>query len=304
MPGVQTVGRGGEEASSSKLASPLGQNAPSTSQADVPPKGFDIGHFAFTNPVAFRKVIAPPTHTSTLPGPSRSKDGGLAPQKTTALTISLSDLTKIFRCVCCNLPWTTRKTSVQKMAHIRGCAKKHKFTDETVQILVQKEVDKFVPIPALKKGKEKELPPAELPLKNTYMEDILVTAAPRKKAKGKEFRSHVANISVTRASTLNRAQELLFASNDASNLDPLTYSAGLLSKFPGTDEENNLAPTSQPFGKSILGQLQGAISKPLFSISSPSPSPSQPSSLPIGLFSPAGSTSNHDNSIMTGGYVQ
>ncbi|KJA30165.1 hypothetical protein HYPSUDRAFT_196428 [Hypholoma sublateritium FD-334 SS-4] len=303
--GVQTVRKVNEEASSSKLGPLLGGNTPSTSQADVPPKGLDLGRFAFTNPVASRKVMTLPMHTPTLPGPS-SKDGGLAPPNTAAaLNISLSDLTKISRCVCCDLPWTARKTSIQKMAHIRSCAKKHKYTDETVRILVQKEVDKFVPVPALKKGKEKELPLAGLPSKNTYMEDILVTAAPRKKAKGNEFRSHVANISETRASTLNRAQQLLFASNDASNIHPLTYSAGPPPKFPGTDEENTLGHMNQSFGKSILGQLQGATSKPLFSISSPPPSPTRASSPPIDLFSPAGLTSNHnDNSMMTGGYVQ
>ena len=304
MPGVQTTRKENEEASTSKLATPSGRNATSTSQADISLKDFDLGRFAFTNPVASRKVKTLPTHMPTLPGPSRSKDGGLAPQKSTTLAISLSDLSKISRCVCCDLPWTTRKTNVQKMAHIRSCAKKKKFTDETVHILVQKQVDKFVPVSALKKVNEKELLPPALPSKNTYMEDILVTAAPRKKAKAKEFRSRVATITETRASTLNRAQGLFFAPNDVSNIDPLTDSVGSLSKFPIINEEDTLAPTSQPFGTSILGQLQGSSSKPLFSFSSPPPSPSRSLSPPVESFSRAGSTSHHnDNSIMIWGYV-
>ena len=160
-----------------------------------------------------------------------------------------ADLAKLGKCVSCDLRWTARKTAHQKMIHIQTCAKKHAFTDETVRILIRKEIDN---VTAHNKAA------CILMESNTYMEDIVAHAAPRKKGRRQRVAETVQTIQVTRSTILNRAQAVLGSlSPDAP---PYTQSVG-----PASPSINATIPLStQSFGPSVLGSKYTVKARSLF----------------------------------------
>jgi hypothetical protein len=254
------------EASTSKLQfSPL----PVTS-ATVVPKILNLTQFAFTNPPIRRKLAGPARGIATATLPSSNTELGRKTSKT--LDIPASDLAKISRCISCDLSWTARKTPVQKMAHIKSCAKKNNFTDETIQRLVRKEVANYVPIVKQSKVKVKDSVSQESLAKNTYMDDILVGAAPRKKGKPQQAQTVLSSVSTTRGSILERAQTIL-ATSSAHDVNFATLSTP---KHPSTCsgiQDEDILLSTQTFGQSALAQKQGVTSKTLFSATYSSPTP-------------------------------
>lgn len=252
----------------------LDKNFSAVSSARGGSKGFDLNRFAFTNRTTARKVA---TQALTLPS-SRNKTTQAKPPPTRTMDFLTPDLAQISRCVCCALAWTARKTSTQKMLHIRSCAKKHGFTEDTLQILLHKEAEKLPATVPSRKGKEKELGslPEESFSKKTYMEDILVGVDPRKKVKSKDSRILVTNISETRGNILSRARLVLSSSNTSLGSTPVVHSTEPTLNATGINDGDYdyLLPSTQAFGQSSLGQFQGATSKPLFALTSPPPSPS------------------------------
>jgi len=159
---------------------------------------------------------------------SNTKGSG---QKRLPLDLSASDVAKISRCICCNVQWTARKSGPQKMTHIQSCAKKHALDDGTVNFLIQKEIS-----------------PEEPFVKKTFLEDVLVDAAPKPKAKRrKKEESSLKSASVSRASILARAQGIL-------STDNCNYQNG--STFAGSTQGYSELPSTQAFGRSGLAQMQ------------------------------------------------
>lgn len=58
----------------------------------------------------------------------------------TGITTSNRDLSRLEKCVCCQLKWTVPKNATQKLRHIRKCSRKYAQTDETVSALIRKEL--------------------------------------------------------------------------------------------------------------------------------------------------------------------
>ena len=163
-------------------------------------------------------------------------------QKRLPLTI---DVTKISRCVCCNVQWTARKSGAQKMIHIQSCAKKHAFDSETINLLIQKQSLEEEPV-----------------LKKTLFENVLVDAAPKEKLKRrKKDGGSLKTVSTSRASILARAQGIL-----STSVDDFECQNG--STFAGLNQGHSELPSTQAFGRSGLAQMQNFESN-TFSLDGP-----------------------------------
>ncbi|KAF9464414.1 hypothetical protein BDZ94DRAFT_1321063 [Collybia nuda] len=222
---------------------------PSSNNAwsDENPK-LDVAHFAYLCPVK--------------PGPSRvgSGSGAVATedrpvrQKRPTLMhrfssdFSDADLTKLKKCVSCEVNWTTRKTGSQKILHIQSCGKKNALTDETIRVLIQKEIDTTA---MEKKNKLTHVPS----IRPTFFEDTVSDAARKKKGRHLETIETVQSVHAVRNILLDRARAVLGPPGDlAQSNDDLgivhTQSLGV--EFPG---DNGLIPATQGFGRSALGRV-------------------------------------------------
>jgi len=211
---------------------------------DVP--SMSLARFSYSNASSSSKLIPPhPAIARKGPGEAvpllKRKSAHRFPSD-----FSDADLAKLGKCVSCDLRWTARKTAHQKMIHIQACAKKHSFTDETVRILIRKEIDLLTPNKAGCISTES----------NTYMEDIVAHAAPRKKGRRQKAAETVQTIEVTRSTILNRAQAVLGPS--FPDAPPCTQSVGPSSINP------IIALSTQTFGPSVLGRKYTAKAKSLF----------------------------------------
>ena len=158
------------------------------------------------------------------------------------------------------------------MAHMKNCARKHAYDEETMQILLQTEVRNFVPSKKVVKGKAR-LVSEEPASKKTILEDVLVDAAPKKKAKRQQHESLLSNVSQTRPTILARAQEIL-APNPPNHYDNprrgLDQDKGSFGQDRNPDDSMKF-PSTQEFGKSALARIY--TSKTLFSVMHSSPPP-------------------------------
>ena len=187
--------------------------------------------------------------------------------KQTSLGLSLSDLAKISRCVCCDISWTTRKTGHQKVAHMKNCARKHAFDEETMQILLQTEIRNFIPV---SKGKARavSMEPASM---KTFLEDVLVNAAPKQKAKRQQPESRILNVSQTRVTVLARAQEILASSSNHGDNSRRELAHPSFGQY-GNVDGSTMIPSTHDFGQSSLARIYGSTSRKMFTATySPSP---------------------------------
>ncbi|KAF7292351.1 hypothetical protein HMN09_01219100 [Mycena chlorophos] len=215
----------------------LDTNADATeSEADeevVP--SLNLAHFAFkgtTRPLQQRNSGSTIGSSSsgevpTKPAPRRSR-------KKLNEDIPENDLKKLYKCVSCEMPWTTRKTAAQKLVHIRSCAKKTGITHETLVFLVRKEVENSPSV----KGKEPAGP-------STLLEEVVRDAGPKRKTKRRAPIDILKNASETRDNILDRARSLLHAQGDA----PRTQAV--------VPDPSAAPPATQTFGTSRLGQQRG-----------------------------------------------
>ena len=172
---------------------------------------------------------------STEPAPSTGSamSNGTAKVLKQKRSLSASDVSKLLRCVCCNVQWTARKSGAQKMVHIQSCAKKHAFDSETIDLLIQKEIS-----------------PEKSSVKKTLLEDVLVDAAPKQKVKRrKKEEGSLKTVSTSRDSILARAQGIL-----STSTDDCKYQNG--STFTGSTQGHSELPSTQAFGRSGLAQMQ------------------------------------------------
>ena len=243
---------------SSIQASPARGNSahpPCTESDDDDVPSMNLTHFSYNNAPSSSNLIPP------RPGITRKGCGEVGPvlKRKSAHRFSSdfsdADLAKLAKCVGCDLKWTARKTAHQKMIHIQACAKKNAFTDETIRILIWKEID------LVTAHNEAACIMTE---SNTYMEDIVAHAAPRKKGRRQRAAQTVQTIEVTRSNILNRAQALLGPSS--SDALPCTQPVGSASP--------RINPTiplpSQTFGASVLGRKYTVKARNLFTEDEPS----------------------------------
>jgi hypothetical protein len=181
---------------------------------------------------------------------------GITPPKKTTMNhrfsqhFSDAELANLAKCISCDIRWTSRKSVSQKMVHVQSCARKNSLTDETVRILIRKELD-IVPAHNLKaKGKEKVQAtpePSEPGPQNTYLEDIINNAVPKKKGKRPEVLKTVKSVTETRNVILDRARSLLSPVDDVQSV-PTGYGV------PQGPNNTTVPPSTQSFGQSALAQ--------------------------------------------------
>ncbi|RDB22532.1 hypothetical protein Hypma_010039 [Hypsizygus marmoreus] len=172
-----------------------------------------------------------------------------------------AELAKLTKCVSCDIRWTARKTAPQKMMHVQSCAKKNSFNDETIRILIRKELDNTTVTSTNGKGKAKATAGSTEPTgSQTYLEAIVADAAPKKKGRRLEASETVKNITLTRDAILDKARTVLGPTRPADTFVVHTQSVGAAVG----DAENTGYPSTQGFGSSSLGLKYVQQSKSLF----------------------------------------
>ena len=214
---------------------------------------------------------------------SRTKD-------TTALVgFSERQLVPLRKCVSCNIAWTTRKTAVQKMSHIRTCARKMKIMDETLKDLISKELDSLPPEDVPKtKGKRKKAQLSEDTPPKTLLDDVVgdpqVTRVRKRQVTAS---SSVKDVTETRDVILDKARQLLHQSLDtvprenALRPPPQTQAFGesrLKNTLIHISTEIQGPPPTQAFGESSLANRFSARPS-LFSAEPPATQAFAPSRL-------------------------
>ncbi|KAG6854859.1 hypothetical protein C0991_012049 [Blastosporella zonata] len=173
-----------------------------------------------------------------------------------AVYFSDSELGRVLKCVSCDIRWTSRKTAAQKMLHVQSCAKKKHLTDETVRILLRKEIDSHALDTSPDKGKGK----AKATEFQTFLEEVVAEAAPRKKGRRLEVQETVKTVSQTRDLILNKARAVIgstLTSGPASDKEPHLSTQAVGVRVTDTVP---LLPT-QSFGRSALAQAREMTSR-------------------------------------------
>ncbi|KAJ7638981.1 hypothetical protein FB45DRAFT_1023726 [Roridomyces roridus] len=170
-----------------------------------------------------------------------------------------AQLKKLTKCVSCDAAWTVRKTGEQKLVHIRKCAKKSGFTDETVRLLITKAVEN---LPGDSKGKGKAPPePA------TLLEE-LVDGPPKRRGRRKQVSDTLKDVSETRKNIADHARVAWGSGDDsivqtqalrAETREPAATQAFGPSRLaqrhkPSLDSDDE-PPSTQAFAPSKLGQF-------------------------------------------------
>ncbi|KIK67985.1 hypothetical protein GYMLUDRAFT_36793 [Collybiopsis luxurians FD-317 M1] len=165
-------------------------------------------------------------------------------------------LSRLLGCVSCDLTWTTRKSTTQKVTHMRSCAKKHGITDDTLVVLVRKAIDNVPTIQSKGKGKAKDV---EDGAPKTFFDDVMLDAAPKKRGKRPEVVATVKQVEETRDDIMSKARAIV-AKGDAHTRAIREHKLGQYGDFL-----SDLSPSSTPrFGKSALAKRPGIQSRSMF----------------------------------------
>ena len=230
-----------------------------------------LNRFAFQKPSRLRLGKAKSSTSSSAQGQDPSVESEL-PAKPTGRAInshrfaddfSDADLAKLSKCVCCDLAWTTRKSVAQKMFHILSCARKHSLKDDTIKILMHREVENS---PATKwKRKVKAIDPGKdsLEAPDTFMEHFVGRVEPKKK--GRRVGAMVTVRAAGENEEANRARARVILGNcgmphiqeaidqqDSEFFGPSKLAVQLGRKLAYPDDP----PCTQAFGDNALGQRQ------------------------------------------------
>ncbi|KAL4081633.1 hypothetical protein V8B97DRAFT_62498 [Scleroderma yunnanense] len=150
-----------------------------------------------------------------------------------------AQLSKIIKCVCCDLQWTTKKTVRQKRVHIEQCTKKQGITHDTLLILINKETS----TPSIETALPKENDVSTgVPGENATLMDAIIAAEGGKGSRRKQVIGTVKSLPETRMSIIRRAKDVL---GDVGQSDVYGDHLGM-------------NPTQQ-FGKSILAHRNTAF---------------------------------------------
>ncbi|KAI0796610.1 hypothetical protein C8Q75DRAFT_741679 [Abortiporus biennis] len=206
-----------------------------------------LGQFAYRNPSksSMRISSSSSTRSASTPRdtiPEKAARTKVQPHRFTMF--SDPELQRLDKCVCCALSWTARKTVVQKMKHIQTCGKKNNVTDETIILLIRKELITNPPtLTGIDKGKGKATESGQL-TSQTLLQNVVNEAAPRKRGRRQDVVETIQSPTNIRSGILSRARTLL-GGNDST--EPTNDS-------PGLSEPTNFSspPRTQPFGESAL----------------------------------------------------
>ncbi|PCH41238.1 hypothetical protein WOLCODRAFT_162921 [Wolfiporia cocos MD-104 SS10] len=153
-----------------------------------------------------------------------------------AAEFSNADLARLRTCVGCERTWTTRKTGIEKLKHIKTCARKKALTEDTVTFLIRKELEAT---PVIDKQ--------DVPAQSKTLLGEVVQDGTRRKGKRKEVVATVKTIAENRENILNRAQTLLNEEYPRHRMKD---------SLQNEDDDVPLPPPTQAFGESALAKRQ------------------------------------------------
>jgi hypothetical protein len=175
-----------------------------------------------------------------------------------------AQLESLTSCVSCNLKWTSTKTASQKVIHIQNCAKKKFLSDETVRMLLRKEIQSSSDQKSTEEGRKSA----------TFLETVVNEVSRTKKGRRPQILGTVKSLPETRGSILGRARAVLDTSiqhrdsvvgAQVANLTqggrsgfPCTQAFGtsMLARRAYSYPRAQSPVLTQAFGESALGQLQ------------------------------------------------
>lgn len=216
-------------------------------------KPLNIAQYAYSRASSVTTARSNPQPRTIVP--SREKSTKPARESLDLLEIfTTTDLLRIRKCVSCSQSWTTRKTSAQKVKHIKTCAKKKNLTNETVQTLMRQEIEASPVLKVTAKPppwiSESNLPPvATQPEPTTLLEAAVKGDGAKKRGRRRPVAENVKELAETRPSILDRARQLL--------ADPAP-------QIRLADEDHMAPPLTQPFGESRLASRFRC--KPVFEV--------------------------------------
>lgn len=153
--------------------------------------------------------------------------------------LTKEQLSKLNKCYVCDLAWTSRKIIPMKLTHIRSCAKKRGWSEETIVHVFKKELD-IVDIP-----ESRSLPDSVvLPQKaDSLLKDIGGTAL-RKQVKGRPQKVNILDPTQAHSAIVERAKTLF---------GPSIPSSGR------SNECTSCLPSTQPFRPSKFGSVSKGV---------------------------------------------
>ncbi|OAX44519.1 hypothetical protein K503DRAFT_795367 [Rhizopogon vinicolor AM-OR11-026] len=239
-----------------------------------------LSRFAFQAPVSNTEVNKPrglscsgsTVAAQTLPESSSAPKAKLKRPNAHHFSNDFSDtqLTSLTNCVSCNLKWTSKKTTSQKMIHIQNCAKKKFLSDETVKTLIGKEIGSSSNQNSREGTGQKTAEEGEN--STTFLETVVNEDTRTKKGRRPHVLGTVKSLPETRGSILGKARAVLDASMQhrdsvvrapVSNQNlggthevPCTQAFGTSMLARREDRDQVGPPQTQDFGESALGHLQ------------------------------------------------
>ncbi|KIY74165.1 hypothetical protein CYLTODRAFT_416422 [Cylindrobasidium torrendii FP15055 ss-10] len=209
--------------------------------------GLNIGKFAFKGSSRTPSVARSVREPSAQPTKAR-KTASLPSKERFASEFDDVQLNRLLKCVCCNLTWTSRKSIAQKLVHLRSCAKKHAFSDETVRLRVRQYLataPELVPNPKALKDAQPKQP-------TTYFEEVVKDIEPKKRQRRAPVSTQVISPSAARHGIMKRAESILAQ----TAIEPQTHVPSNLDENDDGEEE---LPHTQAFRQSKFGTALGLI---------------------------------------------
>lgn len=212
-------------------------------------EGLNLQQFAFqhTGSSASKVVTRPPTvilRPVKVARPLSDEQSDIAPNDVEGLTA----------CVSCEVKWTARKTSVQKLVHILSCARQHGLEIPTVKVLIHKQTRDHS---STSRGPRQPTQPAPPVLPNapqiskTLFENVAPMIQPNKRNAQKEPPTLLSTPRSGRDAILSKARAILYDTNLPSSglLDSASFQ-----HHRTNDEDEVTTSDSLQFGQSLLGQ--------------------------------------------------
>ncbi|TFK75773.1 hypothetical protein BDN72DRAFT_831209 [Pluteus cervinus] len=233
-------------------------------KSDEDDDGMGIGRFAYTKTTTKSKpkvTKEPPSEPQPSIQPPETSDAGskkkrvrIASKQQPVLDFPDAQLAKLLKCVSCDARWTSRKTVAQKVKHILSCAKKTGFSDETLRVLIKKELESIASLPKPAAPEQ-----SASTSKQTFFEDIVKEAAPKRRVR-REQPTELRPVGEAHDTIRRKAQVVLGAPVETAE-EPARTQA-LIAR--PTIQALDLPPPTQGFAKSSL--LQNST-KSLFAFS-------------------------------------
>lgn len=203
-------------------------------------KSLNIAHYAYSRASSVTTARSNPQPRTILP--SRENSTRPARQSLDLLEIfTTTELLRIRKCVACSQSWTTRKTSAQKVKHIKTCAKKKNLTNETVHALMRQEIEASPALEVVAKPppwiSAPDFPPVATQPEPTTLLEAAVKGDAKKKGRRRKVTESVKELAETRPFILDRARQLL---------------AEPIPQIRLVEEDHTVPPLTQPFGESRL----------------------------------------------------